>query len=78
MVSLFTENFGMSKELQTIKKQDGCRMCTLLLVKYRDEPSAKMCIQCPFVPTVNENNIRLPHILIMESTWTFSVHKLYL
>jgi hypothetical protein len=49
-------------------------MRTLLLVKYRDEPFAKMCIQYPFVATVNEeNNIRLPDIIIVESIWALKV-----
>lgn len=39
------------------------RMHTLLLVKYRDGPFAKMCTRYPFVATVDENNnIRLLQI----------------
>jgi hypothetical protein len=33
-------------------------MRTLLLVKYRDEPFAKMCTRYPFAATVEKNNMR--------------------
>ena len=33
-------------------------MRTLLLVKYRDEPFAKMCTRYPFAATVEKNNLR--------------------
>jgi len=52
---LSTEHLSMIKEkIQTINNWIECRMRTLLLVKYRDEPFAKMCIQYPFVATANE------------------------
>ena len=50
-----TERLSMIKEnIQTINNWTECRMRTLLLVKYRDKPFAKMCIQYPFVATANE------------------------
>lgn len=45
-----------TKKIQTIKNWTECRIHTLLLVKYRDEPFAKMYIQYPFVATANEKN----------------------
>ena len=58
---ILTEHVSMmTEQIQTIKNWTKCRMRTLLLVKYRDEPFAKTCIQYPFVATANENNkIRL-------------------
>jgi len=64
---ILTEHVSMmTEQIQTIKNWTKCRMRTLLLVKYRDEPFAKTCIQYPFVATANENNkIRL------LSTWPY-------
>ena len=70
---ILTEHVSMmTEQIQTIKNWTKCRMRTLLLVKYRDEPFAKTCIQYPFVATANENSkIRLLSTL---PYWRYKKH----